>query len=277
MRLSPTSPPLVAALALIAACSCPPGPAIEAPTTPAPALEEVARVLDGDTIDLAGATPERIRLRGINTPEKGECGAGEARDLLVKLVDGGVVVERSGSGQRGRTLAHLFTRDGVHIQERLVAEGLAHVATYGKPDHLTEPLRLVEDIARANGQGVYGGSLDCPGQLGGAPVRVEAVDPNPEGDDLAPGAGESVLLEGPPGYDMSGWTLKDTSATHRLDLPTGTRLADDGRLRVFTSCGQDGPGVVFWCMKGSAVWNNGGDTAFLLDPGGAVVSWLEYP
>ena len=237
--------------------------------------EPVDRVLDGDTLVLAGG--ERIRLRGINAPEKGECGGEEAQTLLAALVADGVVAERTGSDRYGRTLAHLFTPDGTHLQRLLVSQGLAHVATYGEPDAWTDTLRQDEEEARAAGRGLYGHNLACPGQLPkGSEVRVVALDVDPPGDDLAPGAGESVLLEGAPGLDLGGWTVKDTSASHRLVLPTGTRLPADGRLRVYTSCGRDGPGIVHWCNRGSAVWNNGGDTAYLLDPGGVVVSWLEY-
>jgi hypothetical protein len=32
----------------------------------------------------------------------------------------------------------------------------------------------------------------------------------------------------------------------------------------------------YWCVSGSAIWNNGGDTAFLLDPVGNVVAQLGY-
>ncbi len=266
---------LLAPLLLLVACGCPSGRVAATSTPPDQSLETVARVLDGDTLELADG-PERIRLRGVNTPEKGECGADEARLLLEELSTDGLVVERTGTGQRGRTLAHLFTAEGVHVQERLVAEGLAHVATYGEPDRFTDALRQAEDRAREGRSGIYGGLPGCAPVAPLPPVRVTGVDANPEGDDLAPDAGESVLLEGPPGLDLSGWTVKDTSASHRLELPAGTALDADGQLRVYTSCGEAGPGAVFWCMKGSAVWNNGGDTAFLLDPAGAMVSWLEY-
>ena len=232
-------------------------------------------MLDGDTLVLAGG--ERIRLRGINAPEKGECGGEEAQTLLAALVADGVVAERTGSDRYGRTLAHLFTPDGTHLQRLLVSQGLAHVATYGEPDAFTDGLRRDEEEARAAGRGLYGRGLTCAGQLAaGADVRVAALDADPPGDDLAPGAGESVLLEGTPGLDLGGWTVKDTSASHRLVLPSGTRLPADGRLRVYTFCGPDAPGAVHWCNRGGAVWNNSGDTAYLLDPGGAVVSWLDY-
>ena len=68
----------------------------EAPrTSPVPptavAAEEtwtVVNIVDGDTVDVVSSTgvQERIRLIGIDTPERGECGFGEAADALARLV-----------------------------------------------------------------------------------------------------------------------------------------------------------------------------------------------
>jgi hypothetical protein len=45
---------------------------------------------------------------------------------------------------------------------------------------------------------------------------------------------------------------------------------------VFTGCGQDTGDELYWCNTGSAIWNNSGDTAFLLDPAGNVVYSYAY-
>ena len=47
-------------------------------------------------------------------------------------------------------------------------------------------------------------------------------------------------------------------------------------MRLFTGCGTDVAGEVYWCEEGSAVWNNSGDTAFLLDPSGNTVHFWSY-
>ena len=49
----------------------------------------VAEVIDGDTFKLQNGT--RVRLLGIDTPEKGECYYEEARDELKKLIGNKVV------------------------------------------------------------------------------------------------------------------------------------------------------------------------------------------
>ena len=47
-------------------------------------------------------------------------------------------------------------------------------------------------------------------------------------------------------------------------------------VRVLSGCGTDGGGTFHWCADGP-VWTNSGDTAFLVDPGGAVADRRSYP
>ena len=42
-------------------------------------------------------------------------------------------------------------------------------------------------------------------------------------------------------------------------------------VRIHTGCGPATATALHWCITGSAVWNNAGDTAFLTDPRGNVV------
>lgn len=269
---------VILAVCFLAACSTPP-PKSNRSRTSLPVL----RVIDGDTLVIdAPDGEETVRLREINTPEKGECGGAAATARLAALSSGGVWVDRRGTDRYGRTLAHVYTVSRVHVQYDLVLAGLAHVATYGSPDEHLDRLFDAEARARINRHGLYGDGLGCgkalPDPTIAAPglVSVLRVDANPDGDDLEPGGGESVTIGGPPGTSLAGWSLKDTSASHRFKFDPGTTIPESGALRIFTSCGQPTAGSLFWCMKGSAVWNNGGDTAFLLGPGGQIVSWLDY-
>jgi endonuclease YncB( thermonuclease family) len=233
--------------------------------------------LDGDTLEIRTADGvERIRLLGINTPEKHECMGPEARQALTDLVAHGIRIERSGTDRTGRTLAHLFLGDDTHVQLSLVSAGLALAVPYGRRDVHTSKLERALADARHRRLGMF--AEDACGnpdpQLNS--IRIVELDANPPGKDLSEGAGESVLLSGPPNLSLAGLVLKDTSASHRYRFPTGATLDQSGQMRVYTSCGEPGEGTLFWCRKGSAVWNNSGDTAYLLAPGGRIVSWLDY-
>src|SRR5262245_29829089 len=59
----------------------------------------VARIVDGDTIDVKlDSGPMRVRMQGIDAPERGQPSGGEATALLKQLIDGSEV-ELSPTGQ----------------------------------------------------------------------------------------------------------------------------------------------------------------------------------
>jgi hypothetical protein len=106
---------LVLAAALVPAGCAPDSPPAPLASEAQPGFELVARVVDGDTLALAGG--ERVRLLGVDAPElhagrRGhhgpfpEPGAIEARAFLAALVEGRAVrLERRGRDLYGRTLA----------------------------------------------------------------------------------------------------------------------------------------------------------------------------
>ncbi len=65
-------------------------PTTEAPTPPAPVTYTVVDVVDGDTVDLDNG--ERVRLVGIEAPEGGSCGSGEAISAMRNGVLGRQVI-----------------------------------------------------------------------------------------------------------------------------------------------------------------------------------------
>lgn len=88
----------------------------------------VNRVIDGDTFDSPSG---RIRLFGVDTPERSESCASEAASRLRDLAGGSVRLE---DGPRladrfGRRLAYVYTGGGLNIDEILVREGLAEAWT----------------------------------------------------------------------------------------------------------------------------------------------------
>ena len=91
-----------------------------------PALR-VSRVIDGDTFDSSAG---RVRLFGVDTPERNERCYTEASRRLSRLAGTEVRVEagpRTGDGNR--LLFYVYTKNGESIEERLVQEGLAQAWT----------------------------------------------------------------------------------------------------------------------------------------------------
>ena len=88
----------------------------------------VSRVIDGDTLE---SHLGRVRLFGIDTPERGQPCASKATNRLSKLAGGSVRLEDGPrvTDQFGRRLAYVYTEDGLSIDEILVREGLAFAWT----------------------------------------------------------------------------------------------------------------------------------------------------
>ena len=110
-----------------------PAPADPAPA-PAPAVT-VARVVDGDTVEMSDGTT--IRFIGIDTPEQGECGYDEATTRLSALVLDQPVTLTGGArddiDRYGRLLRYVDLMDGTDVNQTMVAEGYA-IARYDSRD-----------------------------------------------------------------------------------------------------------------------------------------------
>ncbi len=150
---------VLAALPLTAGCGTTPpdrpgpGTVSEAPAASAPATSSgvVTNVVDGDTLDVAGFG--RIRIIGIDTPERGACGyesatlalAAMVLDKRVELVPGAA----DDADRYGRLLRYVDV-GGTDAGLRLIEEGWA-VARYDSRDgygaHPREERYIAADLA----------------------------------------------------------------------------------------------------------------------------------
>ena len=110
----------------------------------------VARIIDGDTFDSPGG---RVRLFGVDTPERGERCRNQAGSGLKQLAGGLVRVEPGPRAKDpgGRLLYYVYTEAGNSNDEILVREGLARAWTRdGQHRH---HLAALEREARARSAG----------------------------------------------------------------------------------------------------------------------------
>ena len=123
--------------------------------------EEVAQewvvtyVVDGDTLDVArSGVEERVRLIGIDTPERGECGFEEAARALTFLALGRevrlVTSARTSRDRYDRVLAYVDLDDGTDTGLTLLQDGFA-AARYDSRDgygaHPREDPYVAADVA----------------------------------------------------------------------------------------------------------------------------------
>lgn len=90
----------------------------------------VVGVADGDTITVLTANKQQIKVRlyGIDCPEKRQAYGDRARDFTGAAVFGrDVCVETLGRDRYGRTLGIIFGPDGRVLNRELLANGLAWV------------------------------------------------------------------------------------------------------------------------------------------------------
>lgn len=114
----------------------------------------VVKIVDGDTIhvEVSGKQTQKVRLLGIDTPERDQPYAREARKELVKLVSGREVrLETHGSDGFGRLLARVFV-DELDVNADLVRVGAAWVYRKYSDD---AALLALEREARAAQRGLW--------------------------------------------------------------------------------------------------------------------------
>ena len=125
----------------------------------------VVGVIDGDTVELEDG--RRVRLIGIDTPERGELDADSATSLTERLVLRKSVrleFDRDQKDRYGRTLAYVYrASDGVFLNERMLIDGYANVLSIAPNVAHAEQFRAAEREARAAGRGLW---TACPVEPG---------------------------------------------------------------------------------------------------------------
>src|SRR5262244_199908 len=117
-------------------------------------IAKVVSVLDGDTIEvLQNDRPERIRLNGIDCPEKGQPYGKKAKQAASELVFGKeVTLNTFGRDKYGRTIADVLLPDGTNVNHTLVKDGWCWwYRKYAPGDVILEEL---ETRARTSGLGL---------------------------------------------------------------------------------------------------------------------------
>jgi len=122
---------------------------------------KVVSVKDGDTIHiLMNRTTYKIRLDGIDCPEKNQAFGTQAKAFTSNMVFGKVVrVETQGQDRYGRWLGKVYTSDGRSLNLALLRAGLAwHYKQYNKDKKLAK----LENEARAKGLGLWSQKRPTP-------------------------------------------------------------------------------------------------------------------
>ena len=241
---------------------------------------DVERVIDGDSFRATSAVGElEVRLLGVNSPERDDCYGDEARTTLTELLSSGQVTISPWPAEIdefGRELAFVWADDRL-VNLELVDSGGALARGDGDSAYTAE-LDAAERRASAEETGLWDPAA-C-GTPTDAEVRIVELMADAPGDDRQNPNGEWVEIrnDGSAAIDLTGWVVRDESTRHRYRF--GQLVLDAGETaRLHTGCGSDdtssSPLWLFWCDPDPPVWNNAGDTAFLLDQNGNIADHLR--
>lgn len=261
----------------------------------------VVRVLDGDTVEvlLAGETL-RLRYIGIDSPEDGQPFAAEATEANRQLVEGKkVLLEKdvSETDRYDRLLRYVYLLDGTLINAELVRAGYALAAAYPPDTRYQDYLESVQEAARQDGLGIWSlpaatatpaiteastsSTAEQPASRSSELVALVVIDPgcsqfNAPGDDNANKNEEYICLtnQGAAPAEMEAWWLHDEYGWRYTF--SAFSLAGGASVRIHSGCGSDSIEDLYWCRDETAIWNNGGDCATLLDSQGVIVHQYCY-
>jgi|RhiMethySRZTD1v2_1073278.scaffolds.fasta_scaffold743706_1 endonuclease YncB( thermonuclease family) len=150
----------------------------------------VERVVDGDTVDVSvNGTTTRIRLLNIDTPESVDpnqpvqCLGPEATEFLKTVLPVGTTVGLEYDEERidryDRTLAAVFTSDGMLVNAEIARQGLAATMVIGDNDRFYPQVEQARAEAMAAGRGLYSTDVACtvPAQVGAATAAADGAAP----------------------------------------------------------------------------------------------------
>jgi micrococcal nuclease len=176
----------------------------------------VTTVFDGDTVQvrLANGRSERVRLVGIDAPERGACWAAEARSAAARLATGRPVTLRGDATQAtrdryGRLLAYVWLPGGKDLGYQLLAGGFGKSYVYERPFSRLSAYLRAEAVGRRLARSVWSCGATTP-----QPVvpRAATCDPNYTGYCVPPyGQGDVDCADIPVTVRVVG------SDPHRLD------------------------------------------------------------
>lgn len=267
---------------------------------------KVERIVDGDTLividDVTGAE-SRIRLLGINSPEKdakakgGQCGGWQAMDALGELLPLGSSVRLLSSdpnsrGKDARPQRVVLAQNpitgeyDVDVAWAMAERGWGLWFTVAKEAAMSSLYRQVIAGAQERKDGMWNPNL-C-GELEQPDASVDLRISRGAITSAATDEWVTVRNTGATDVDLTGWTLRDSGNTGWFTFPggsiiapgdyrvvhTGTRpssatdpraLYANARVRLYPDPGTGRPNTLL------------GDGSYLLDRYGNYRFWREYP
>jgi micrococcal nuclease len=228
----------------------------------------VMRVIDGDTIELANG--DRVRLLGIDAPERGEQFYKAATDRLKELVEGkavGLEKDTSHKDEFDRLLRYVFV-DDTFVNLQMIEDGYAYAYVVSPDERYLDEFVAAENMARSNAVNIWRTAVhdNC--------LTVE-FHYNARGNDNDNLNDEYVTFKNACSstIDMTGWKVRD-EGNNKFYFPQFV-LCSGCLVVLHSGSGEDSGNNLYWDSD-IAIWNNAGDALWLHDKGGALVLRQNY-
>ena len=227
----------------------------------------VSKVIDGDTIDLKNNM--RLRLIGINTPEKDMYFFEEAKAFMEIMVLGKQVkLEKdvTDKDMYGRYLRYVYLPD-IFVNLEMIKSGFANAYTYPPDVKYTDKFIEAERNARLNEAGLW--------QKSPSEILEVVLNYDAEGKDTENLNGEWVEIKntGLKSLNLKNWTLKDLGTNiYKFE---GYFLKPGETIFLYSGPGTDTAGKLYW-NSSSPIWNNEHDTLYIRDNDGLLVYLFNY-
>lgn len=228
---------------------------------------EVSQIIDGDTIRLS--TGERVRLIGINTPEKDQPYYLEATQKLSQLIGNDRVTLKkdvTDKDQYGRLLRYVYVNE-TFVNLEMVKQGYAISYSFPPNTKYLDEFEEGEQEARNSQIGIW---TPSPFTL-----TVSSMHADAEGDDSANLNDEYVVFvnDGNSTIIMTSWTVQDEA--HNFFVFPDFSFVNGSTLTLYTGSGMDTITQLFW-GNDKPIWNNDGDSLYLRDAEGLLVTYYSY-
>jgi len=247
-------------------------------------IAKLIRLSDGDSFDIewldgTGGFDE-LRLMGIDAPEFNDCFGRDARDVLANFIDGKdlfVDVVEDEYDRFGRTVANVWIADATGrsqlVNLAMVRSGAAIARSDGGA--FANQIRSAQQDAGFDAAGLW---QDCVAGGGASDVFILDLHEDADGRDDRNENGEWIEIAnvGATPALLTGWQVRDESTFHRFDFPPGFAIEPGESVRIRSGFGTDTADDLYW-NESFPIWNNAGDTGYLINPEGLFVDTWTYP
>lgn len=253
----------------------------------------VTNVVDGDTIKVSlNGQIFTVRYIGIDTPETKhpdepiQYFGPEAMAKNQELVEGKSIIlvkDVSETDQYGRLLRYVFVDSvsGIFVNYELVRQGYAYAVTYPPDVVCADYFRQAEQVASNLLLGLWGPTpipsltpiIQSTNPIG-VNVVIKTIFYNGLKDEKEPDEYVEIRNNDSRSIQLQSWTLHDKE-NHVFTFPSFV-MQPNQTCRIYTNENHPESCGFSFSFDESAIWNNGGDCAYLKDKLGNLVDEYCY-